>query len=161
MTVATRTRQPRPQAQLRSLFQKFDLKQQKLIGSIRAAVRKRFPTANELVYDYSSFFVIGYSPTAQGVESIVSVAARADRVELYFNHGPKLPDPKKLLQGSGKQTRFIRLDSARQLATPDVEGFIAAAIEHAKIPPASRGKGGLIIKTFKTAATKKRPSRRR
>ena len=122
---------------------------------MQAAVRKRFPTANELVYDYSSFFVISYLPTDKGIDGIVSIAARADRVELYFNHGPQLPDPKKLLLGSGKLTRFIRVETARQLAHPDVEAFIATAIDLSSVPLPSEGKGSLIIKTNKTVAAKK------
>lgn len=154
-----RTR-PTPDAQLRSFNDRFDPKHQKIIRSIRAALRKRFPTANELAYDYSSFFVIAYSPTDRGIDAIVSIAARANRVELYFNHGPQLPDPKKLLLGSGKQTRFVRVETARQLVHPDVEAFIAAAIDHASVPLPSKGKGSLIIKTNKTVAAKKRPRRK-
>ena len=152
MTALIDSGKPTPEAQLQSFNDRFDLKHQKFIRSIRAAVRKRFPTANELVYDYSSFFVIGYSPTDRGIDAVVSIAARADGVDLYFNHGPQLPDPKKLLLGSGKQTRFVRLEAASQLAHPDVEAFIAAAIEHASVPLASKGKGSLIIKTNKTLA---------
>ena len=151
---------PTPEAQLQSFYDRFDPKHQKFIRSVRAALRKRFPTANELVYDYSSFFVIGYSPTDRGIDAIVSIAARADRVDLYFNHGPQLPDPKKLLLGSGKQTRFVRVEAAKQLAHPDIEAFIAAAIDHASVPLPSEGKGSLIIKTNKTLAAKKRPRRR-
>jgi hypothetical protein len=146
-----------PEAQLRSFNERFNPKQQKFIRSVRAALRKRFPTANELAYDYTSFFVIAYSPTDRGIEGIVSFAARADRVDLYFSHGPQLPDPKKLLQGSGKLIRFIRLESAKQLAHPDVAAFIAAAIDRASVPLPSKGKGSLIIKTNKTVAAKKRP----
>jgi hypothetical protein len=146
---------PTPEAQLQSFYDRFDQAHQKFIRSIRAAVRKRLPTANELVYDYASFFVISYSPTDKGIDGIVSIAARADRVELYFNHGPQLPDPKKLLQGLGKLTRFIRVEAARQLAHPDVEAFIAAAIDHSSVPLPSEGKGGLIIKTNKTVGAKK------
>ena len=103
-----------PEAQLRSFNDRLDPKQQKFAQSIRAALRKRFPTANELAYDYGSFFVIAYSPNEQGIDAPISIAARADGVDLYFNNGPKLPDPKKLLQGSGKMTRFVRLESAGQ-----------------------------------------------
>jgi len=149
-----------PEEQLRTFIEKFDPKHQKFIRSVRAALRKRFPTANEVAYDYSSFFVVGYSPTEQGIESIVSIAARADGVDLYFSHGPQLPDPKKLLKGSGKQVRFIRLETVRQLAHPDVEAFIAAAIDLASVPYASKGKGSLIIKTNKTVVAKKKPSRK-
>jgi hypothetical protein len=151
---------PAPEAQLRSFNDRLNPKQQKLVRSIRAALRKRFPTANELAYDYSSFFVIGYSPNDRGIDSIVSIAARADRVELYFNRGPQLPDPKKLLMGSGKQTRFVRLETAKQLAQPDVEGFIAAAIDLSSIPLPPKGGGSLIIKTNKAAAAKKAPRRK-
>jgi hypothetical protein len=149
-----------PAAQLQSFNDRFDPNHQKFISSVRAGLRKRFPTANELAYDYSSFFVIGYSPTDRGIESIVSMAARADRVDLYFNNGPRLPDPKKLLRGSGKQTRFIRLETARQLADPDVEGLISAAVDLSSIPLATEGKGTLIIKTNKTGEAKK-PQRRK
>lgn len=137
-----------PAALLRVLFEKFDAKDQKLIRSVRSAVRKRLPTANELVYDYKTFFVIGYSPTDQPTDGIVSIAARPDGVRLYLMQGPQLSDPKKLLMGSGKQTRFIRVEAARQLAHPDVEALIAAAIDRARVPLATDGRGELVIRTF-------------
>ena len=146
---------PTPEAQLQSFYDRFDPARQKFIRTVQAAVRKRLPTANELVYDYSSVFVISYSPTDKGIDGIVSIAARADRVELYFNHGPQLPDPKKLLRGSGKLTRFIRVEATSQLAHPDVEAFIAAAIDHSGVPLPSEGKGSLIIKTNKMVGAKK------
>ena len=151
---------PAPEAQLRSFNDGFDPKHQKFIRSIRSAVRKRFPTANELAYDYSSFFVIAYSPTDKGIDAVVSIAARADGVDLYFNHGPQLPDPKKLLLGSGKQTRFIRLESAKHLANPDVEAFIGEALYRSSVPLQSKGMGSLIIKTNKMGSAKKPPRRK-
>jgi len=146
-----------PEAQLRSLIEKFDPKDQKLIRSVRSAVRKRLPTANELLYDYESFFVIAYSPTEQPTDGIVSIAARPDGVRLYLTQGPQLPDPKKLLMGSGKQVRFIRVGSAKELAHPDVEALIAAAIAQAGAPLATTGGGRLVIRTF---AGKQGPRRR-
>lgn len=144
-----------PEAQLKALIAKFDAKSQALIRSIRTALRKRFPTANELVYDYSHSLVVGYSPSDHGIESIVSFAARADGVSLYFNKGPELPDPKKLLQGSAKQVRFIPLETAKRLSHPDVEALTVAAIGLSKVPLPSSGKGQLIIKTSKSKARKK------
>src|SRR4051812_414165 len=146
-----------PEAQLRSLVERFDPKDQKLIRAIRSAVRKRLPSANELVYDYNPFFVIAYSPTERPPDAIVATAARTDGVRLYLMHGPQLPDPKKLLMGSGKQTRFIRLEAAKQLAHPDLEALIAAAIDRAGAPLPSKGCGRLVIRTF---GAKKRPRRK-
>ena len=157
MTVERGTGEPTPEAQLRSHIDRLDPKNQKLIRSVRAAVRKRFPTANELAYDYNNSMVIGYSPTDRGIDGIVAISARATGVALYFNQGPQLPDPKKLLLGSGKQTRFVRLDTAGQLAHPDVEAMIAAAIDQARVPLPSQGKGRLIIRG---AAAKERPRRK-
>jgi hypothetical protein len=157
VTVKPDSRKLTPEAQLRSFIDRFDPKDQKLIRSVQAAVRKRFPTANELAYDYNNSIVIGYSPTDRGIDGIVAISARATGVALYFNQGPQLPDPKKLLLGSGKQTRFVRVDAAGQLAHPDVEAMIAAAIDQARVPLPSKGRGRLIIRG---AAAKQRPLRR-
>ena len=160
MTAKTDSGKPTPEAQLRSFNARFNPKHQKFIRSIRTALRKRLPTANELAYDYGHALVIGYSPADRGIDSIVAIRACASGVSLYFSQGPQLPDPKRLLRGSGKQTRFIRLETPRQLAHPHVKAFIAAAIDHADVPLPSKGKGSLIIKTNKAAAAKKRPRRR-
>jgi hypothetical protein len=137
---------PTPEAVLRSFIGRFDPRAQKLIRSVRAALRKRFPTANELAYDYSSQVVIAYAPTDRGIDSIVSIAARPDGLRLYFNQGPQLSDPKRLLQGSGKQTRFIQVEAASQLALPDVEALIRAAIDLAGVPLPPKGRARVIIR---------------
>jgi hypothetical protein len=145
------------ETQLKSFIAKFEAKDQRLIRAVRTAVRKRFPTANELVWDNYNFFVIGYSPTERPADSIVSIAARAHGVGLCFIYGAGLPDPKKLLLGSGNQTRYIRLESADLLAHPDVEALVAAAIDRAKTPLPDKGRGRLIIRSI---AAKQRPRRK-
>lgn len=143
-----------PDAELRSFVARFDAKQQKAFRAIRAAVRKRFPTANELAYEYPDSVVIGYTPTNRGIDAIVAVSLRADGVFLYLSHRPQLPDPRKRLQGSGKQTRFLRVDAPSELRHPDVEALIVAAVKHATVPLSSAGKGQLIIQS---SAAKRRP----
>ena len=145
------------QGQLRAFIQKFGAEDQRLIRAVRSAVRKRLPTANELVYDNYNFFVIGYSPTERPSDAIVSIAARANGVGLCFIYGATLPDPKGLLLGSGRQTRFIRLESARRLSDPEVEALIAAAIARASRPLPVRGRGKLIVRSI---AAKQRPRQR-
>lgn len=152
MAVKGDKREPTPEAQLRSWIGRLDPGNQKLIRSVRAAVRKRFPTANELAYDYTSHIVIGYAPTDRGIDSILALAARATGVFLYFSQGPRLPDPKRILLGSGKQVRFVQLEGASQLEHPDVDAMITATVDQAKVPFPSTGKGSLIIKS---AAAKK------
>lgn len=148
---------PTPAAQLGASIDKLDPKTQKLFRSVRAAVRKRFPAANELVYDYGFALVIGYAPAEQGIDAVVAVRASDTGVSLYFTQGPQLPDPKRLLRGSGKQTRFIPVAAASELAHPDVEALIAGAAEQARVPLPSAGKGSLIIKS---EGAKKPPRRK-
>ena len=142
---------------LRAFIGKFDPKDQQLIRAVRRAVRKRFPTAHELVWDNYNFLVIGYSPTERPSDSIVSIAARANGVGLCFIHGVALPDPKKVLLGSGKQTRFIRLESAGVLARPEVEALVAAAIARAKTRLPAIGRRKIIIQSV---SAKQRPRRK-
>ena len=81
----------------------------------------------------------------------------ADGVRLYLMQGPQLPDPKKLLLGKGKQTRYIEVESAARLADPDVEALIAAAIDQASVPLPAEG-GKLIIRSI---SQKRQPRRKR
>jgi hypothetical protein len=143
-----------PAAQLKALIEKCDPAHQTLIRSVRSALRKRFPTANELVYDYGKSLVISYTPSEHGIEGIVSTATRPTGVDLYFNQGHRLPDPKKLLMGSAGQVRFIHVEAASRLAHPDVKALIAAAIKASAVPLPATGGGKLIIRTD---STKKRP----
>ena len=143
--------------QLTAFIRKFSPIDQRLIRAVRNALRKRFPTANELVYDNYNFFVIGYSPTERPSDAIVSLAARANGVGLCFIHGVGLPDPNKVLLGSGNQTRFIRIDSPQVLERPEVKTLVAAAIAQAGAPLPVAGRGKLIIRSV---STKQRPRRK-
>src|SRR3954468_13984123 len=109
--------------QLTGFIEKFDPAHQTLIRSIRKSLRKRFPTAYELVYDNYNFFVIGYGPTERPSDCVLSIAAAANGIGLCFIRGATLPDPNKLLQGSGKQTRFIRIPSPYLLGRPEVKAL--------------------------------------
>ena len=149
---------PDAESQLAKFIGKFDAKNQALIRDVRKAARKQLPTANELVYDNYNFFVIGYSPTERPSDTIISIAAGASGVGLAFPYvGSKLPDPQKLLLGSGSMNRFIRLDSAAVLARPAVKALIAAAVAAVKAPLPKSGKGKLIIRSI---SAKQRPRRK-
>ena len=141
------SRDATPVAELRALIERTDAKHQKLFRSVRAALGKRLPAANELVYDYATFFGITYSPTVKPYDAILTLSARTDGVRLYFLHGPQLPDPKQILRGTGKETRYVQKEAASQLGHADVEALIAAAIDRATVVMPSNGKGALIIKS--------------
>ena len=143
--------------QIAEFIGRFSAVDQRRIRAVRAALRTRLPTANELVYDNYHFFVIGYSPTERPSDTIVSLAARANGLGLCFIHGATLPDPHGVLLGSGNQTRFIRIDSPQALERPEVEALVAAAIAQARAPLPAAGAGKLIIRSI---SAQQRPRRR-
>lgn len=137
--------------QLAGFIAKFEPKTRTLIRSVRRALRRTLPTANELVWDNYNFFVIGYSATERPSDSVVSIAAASNGVGLSFYRGATLPDPKGILLGEGKQNRFLRLDSAGILDRPEVEALIAAAVRQNAAPFRDRGKSALIIRSVSKA----------
>jgi Domain of unknown function (DU1801) len=143
--------------QLVGFIEKFDAKNAALIRSVRKVLRKRLPTANELVYDNYNFFVIGYCSSERPSDCIVSIAAGANGVGLSFYYGATLPDPRKILLGSGSQNRFIRIESVATLTRPEVEELIAAAIAQGKRALPGSGRGKLIIRSI----SKKQRQRRK
>jgi hypothetical protein len=73
------------------------------------------------------------------------LAANAKGVGLSFYYGATLPDPHKILQGSGNQNRFMRIESAATLAKPEVEALLRAAAAQGKVPLPKSGRGRLIM----------------
>jgi hypothetical protein len=146
-----------PEQRLSSFIAKFEPKYQRLIRSVRKTLRRRFPAAHELVYDNYNFFVIGYCPTERPSDCIFSIAAASNGVSVCFTHGASLPDPKKRLTGSGKQTRFLRVESAAVLEQPEVKSLFAVAVAQAKAQMPTTGRGKLIIRSV---STKQRPRRK-
>lgn len=145
------------EAQLRTLIANFAPAHQRLIGATRRSLRKRLPTANEIVYEYHDFFVVSYSPNDRGYEGVLALRASASEVRLYFNRGKGLPDPAKLLRGSGKQTRWIHLGGASTLTRPAVARLIDEAIARNRVPFALAGRGSVDIRS---ASAKQRRRRR-
>ena len=146
----------RAEAELAGFIDKFSPEMAKFIRSVRAALRKRVPAANELVYDNYNFFVIGYSPTLRPSDTMTMLVADAYGVRLAFYYGSALPDPAGILLGDGNQNRFIRLASARDLSKPEVEALIRAAIAQGKVSLPATGRGTLVIRSV---SAKQRPRR--
>jgi hypothetical protein len=134
------------EAQLRTLIDKFAPANVRLIGAMRGWLRKRVPTAYEVVYEYRNLgaVVISFSPNEHGYEGALSIRVAADGVKLYFNQGKDLPDPGKLLQGSS-QTRWILMEGASTLARPEVARLIDEAIARNRVPFAPAGRRSVVM----------------
>lgn len=133
------------EAQLDGLVAKIAPTQQKLVATLRRKLRKLLPTAHEVVYEYRDCVVISCSPSGHGYEGVFAIRVDADGVRLSFNQAKELPDPAKLLQGSGKLMRWIQVESAATLVRPEVADLIGEAIVRNPVPFASAGRGSVIL----------------
>ena len=140
-------------AELRKLIATFAPVHQRLVGAMRRWLRKRLPTAHEVVYGYRDCFVISYSPSERGYEGVFAIRGSADGVKLYFTQGKGLPDPEKLLRGSAN-ARWIQLEGASTLARPAVARLIDEAIARNRVPFALAGRGSVVIRS--TSAKQRR-----
>ena len=145
------------ESELRMLIVKFAPAHQRLIAATRRWLRKRLPTAHEIVYEYRDFLVISFSPDERGYEGVLAIRASADGVRLYFNRGKGLPDPAKLLRGSGNQTRWIHVEGAFTLAHPAVAGLIDEALARNRVPFASTGRGPVVVRSVSAKQRRRRP----
>ena len=143
-----------PERQLAEFIAKFTPEMGQMIRAARAKMRACIPRAVELVYDNYNFFVIGYGPNEKAGDAIFSLAAQAKGISLCFLQGAKLPDPYKLLRGSGNVVRNIRLESADTLDDPKVRQLMDSALKRAKSPIPVAGRHQLIIKSV---SAKQRP----
>jgi hypothetical protein len=147
-----------PARQVAAFINKFDPKVARLAKATRAALRKRFfPTAVELVYDNYNALAMGFGPNERTSEAIISVAAFARGVTLYFIHGATLADPRGLLQGQGNQGRFIRMETLATLDKPGVAALIRAAIKESDSPLPKTGRGYTVIKSISAKQRPRRP----
>jgi len=135
------------EAQMRAGIAKFAPAHLRLVGAMRRSLRKRLPTAHEVVYEYRDCFVVSYSPSEHGYEGVLAIRADTDGVKLYFNGGKELPDPEKLLHGSGNQTRSVNVEGASTLARPAVARLIDEAIARNRVPFALAGRGSVVIRS--------------
>lgn len=135
------------EARLRELVDKFAPEQHQLVATVRRFLKKRLPTACEVVYEYRDCFVISCSPNEHGYDGIFAIRGSAEGVKLYFNYGKGLPDPAKLLKGTATQTRWILLEGASTLARPEVVSLVDEAIVRNDIPFAGTGRGPVVIRS--------------
>ena len=135
------------ESKARELIARFAPAHVRLVEAARRSLKKRLPTAHELVYEYRDWFVISYSPDERGYEGVLALRGSADGVKLYFNRGKGLPDPERLLQGSGTQTRWIALEAASTLRRPAVATLIDEALARNAVPFAPTGRGQVVIRS--------------
>ena len=122
---------------------------------VLAAMRRHLPPCIELVYDNYNALVVGFGPTDCASDAVFSIVLYPRWVTLFFLHGATLPDPSKVLKGSGKIVRHVVLDSAADLDKPAIRKLMDRALAACEEPfPAERQ---LVIKSISARQRARRP----
>ena len=125
---------------------------------VLAAMRRHLPPCIELVYDNYNALVVGFGPTDCASDAVFSVVLYPRWVTLFFLHGATLPDPSKVLKGSGKIVRHVVLDSAADLDKPAIRKLMDRALAACEEPfPAARQ---LVIKSISARQRARRPAKK-
>ena len=114
----------------------------------RRLVLEEAPGAVELIYDAYNAVVAGYSFTGRPSDAFIHIPVYPKWVNLGFHRGSELDDPQRVLQGSGRWVRHIRISELADLERPMVRNFVRAAVARAKRPEAQAGvkKGQSIVR---------------
>ena len=149
-----------PQRQLATFLARYSPEIVKEGRAALAMMQRLVPGAVRLVYDNYNFLVVGYGPSERASEAVLSLAFAPRWISLCFlQHGTKLPDPDKLLRGSGARVRNVRLATSADLSTPTVRALITESLRRASVPIDPRGRGRLIIRSISAKQRPRRPAK--
>lgn len=129
----------KPIPELLKFLAPYDPNIQKLALEVRAYLLNIEPRSTETIYDAYNAVSIGYSFTGRLKECYCHVAVYSKHVNLGFNRGADLADPRKILQGTGSQVRHITIHEKSDLAGPYLKSLVLAAIVNARALAISGG----------------------
>ncbi len=154
----------RPPAELRKFLRPYDPAIQDLALQVRSFVLDEMAPCHETIYDAYSAVALGYGWSDRFREGVFHVAVYANHVNLGFNFGASLPDPKAIFEGNGKQIRHLTIKSEDDLARPEIRSYVRRAIKVARedarrlggpLPPDSR-QADKVISIVKAESSRKR-----
>jgi hypothetical protein len=134
-----------PDPQYLKLLQPYGATIEKLALAARKLILEEAPEANEFVYELYTI-ADHFSFTERLSDAFVYTTTHAGWVNLGFNFGAMLPDPKGLLQGDGKLIRHVRIAQAKDLEVSGVRELVRAAMSQADRPSGKPEKPRVVVR---------------
>jgi len=91
---------------------------------LRTLIRETMPEADE--NGHSIWHSVNYRHPKAGY--VCGIFPRKEYIDLVFEFGILLPDPHKVLQGTGKQIRYIRLTESDEINEEAIKQLIRDAL---------------------------------
>jgi hypothetical protein len=151
---------PTPRA-LHNFLQPYDPLIRQLALNLRQVVLTELSPCCENIYDAYSAVALGYGPSARLQDGICHIAVYTKHVNLGFNRGTTLPDPKRLLQGTGKWIRHMSFRTEEEVHRPEVLEYLRQAhkmsLQDKSTPP---GPKRVVSSVKRIYQKKRRPERK-
>src|SRR6266849_3073286 len=129
----------RPPPTLIKFLKPYDRQVRDLALQLRSLVLEEMAPCYENIYDAYSAVAIGYGTSDRLRDGVFHIAVYSKHVNLGFNDGATLDDPKGILQGNGSRIRHITIRTPEDLARPEIRAYIKRA---QKFAPAEARKLG-------------------
>ncbi|MCB9007790.1 MAG: DUF1801 domain-containing protein [Ardenticatenaceae bacterium] len=100
-----------------------------LARQAKTVIQNVMPNVVEVVWLNQNIAGYGVGPKKMS-EQFCYIALFKARLNLGFYYGSDLPDPEKLLEGSGKNLRHIKISHPEQLQNPALHDLVVAASKH-------------------------------
>ena len=100
-----------------------------LARQAKTVIQNVMPNVGEVVWLNQNIAGYGVGPKKMS-EQFCYIALFKARLNLGFYYGSDLPDPEKLLEGSGKNLRHIKISHPEQLQNPALHDLVVAASKH-------------------------------
>ena len=148
-----------PITDLLKFLKPFDKDVQEIALKLREFVLNTFPDTNELIYDNYNALAIGYSLSDKQKEMFCHIAVYSKYVNIGFDRGVDLDDPKQILKGTGNRIRHITVGDFKLFQKSYVKKLLEQAHKlalNAFDKKSQTTVGQSIVKSI--SANKKRPS---
>ena len=151
----------RPPPDLLKFLRPYDPAVQEMALRLRALVLEEMAPCFENIYDAYSAVAIGYGSSDRLQDGVLHIAVYSKHVNLGFNHGATLADPKGILEGNGKRIRHLTIKTPEDLARPEIRAYVRRAKKQAmddarKLGEAPQKNLKGVVSTVKAIYQKKR-----
>ena len=151
----------RPPPALIKFLKPYDPEIRDLALKLRALVLEEMAPCYENIYDAYSAVAIGFGTSDRLRDGIFHIAVYSQHVNLGFNDGATLNDPKGILEGAGNRIRHITVKTPEDIKRPEIRVYIRRARKKAlsdarKLGEPAPLKPDRVISTVKAVYAKKR-----
>ena len=126
----------KPPKELLDLLKRYDRGVQELTFALRELVLEELAPCCEYIVEVYIVSIL-YGPTHRMKDGICYIGVIKDQVNLGFIRGRELADPQRILEGTGKQMRHIKIRNMSDLERPAIRAYLQEACERAGYKVAS------------------------